>query len=479
MGLIARFWNWLTASAIAQPRKGHPDLYPIDIDKLAKELNLVVEAKRLGEVGLPTVGAKVLAGPEAAIVQRVEKIRQDYVDWAHLRQSVLNQDIGRINVTQDVNRASQADKEFERKASTLLTEQDSLLRGLNDAAKKRKAELEEFKTKNSLTREAHYPTATGTYLRYGLLFVLIGLEGILNSSFFAQGLDTGWLGGFTQAGILAATNVLVAFAFGKFAIRYIKHVGVSLKITGFTALALSVIIMLTIGLGVSHYRDSLISDVADPARAALQALLAGPFQLRDFFSWALFTISVAFGVLSLLDGLFSDDHYPGYGSISRRTQNAIDDYEDELNTLQSDLEELKNKELKSLDQTVQQAQSSVAVSETLIDAKRMANSRLSTALRDADHSLEALLQKFRTENEICRKGVPRPEYFDRQPDLRPIQIPDFDNAADEADLAKQRELVNALLASVEDIRARIQAAFNQQFDRLKPLGIHFPDKEMK
>ena len=50
MGLIARFWNWLTASAIAQPRKGHPDLYPIDIDKLAKELNLVVEAKRLGEV---------------------------------------------------------------------------------------------------------------------------------------------------------------------------------------------------------------------------------------------------------------------------------------------------------------------------------------------------------------------------------------------------------------------------------------------
>lgn len=478
MALLARFWNWLTTSAIGKAKKGHPDLYPIDVDKLAKELNLVAEAKRLGEAGLPTADAKVFAGPEAAIVQRVEKARQDYVDWAVLRQTVLNHDLGRRNVTQDVNRASQADQEFERKASALLAEQDSLLRGLGDAAQKRKAELDEFKAKNRLTREAHYPTATGKYLRYGLLFLLICIEGVLNAGFFAQGLDSGLLGGFTQAGVLAAANVLIAFGFGKFAIRYINHSTAGLKVAGFFALAVSVAIMVAMGLGIAHYRDSLTAEVADPARAALETLFSSPFRLRDFFSWALFVISAAFGVASLFDGLFSDDLYPGYGSISKRTQDTIEDYEDALNMLRSDLEELKNEVLTSLDKTVQQSQASVAAFESLTNDKQMASSRLATALRDADHSLEALLQKFRTENDIYRKG-PRPEYFNRQPDLRPIRIPDFNTAADEAALAEQRGLVNALLGHVEGIRARVQAAFSHQFDRLKPLDTHFPGKEVQ
>lgn len=479
MGVLARFWNWLKTPAKEKTRKGHPDLYPIDVDKLAKELNLVEEARRLGEAGLPSSDAKVLSGPEAAIIQRVEKARQDYVDWAVLRLNVLSQDLGRKNVTQEINRASQADKEFERKAAALLTEQDSLLRSLGDTAKRGKAELEAFKTKNGLFHDAHYPSSTGTYFRYAILLFLIVIEGILNASFFAQGLDTGLLGGFSQAVILAAANVLIAFAFGKFAIRYLNHSNTGWKILGFIALAMTLTVMGSLGLGIAHYRDSLTAELADPEQAALQAILANPFQLRDFFSWALFAISISFGVASMFDGLLSDDLYPGYGSITRRIKIIIDDHEDELNTLQATLEELKNEELMSLDKTVQVSQVSVAVFESLVDDKLMAGSRLSTALRDADNSLAALLGKFRTENEMHRKGVSRPKYFDRHPELQPINIPDFNTVADKAALAEQRELVKSLLADVQEIRARIQAAFNQQFDRLKPLDIHFPNKAVE
>jgi hypothetical protein len=144
MGLAERFWNWLTASTSGAPRKGHPDLYPLDVPKLTKELRLVEEGKRLGEAGLPAQDAKTLSGPEAAIVQRVEKARQDYVDWAVLRLNVLSQDLGKRNVTQAVNRARQADKEFERKASAALSEQEGLLRSLGDTAKRLKGELDEF-----------------------------------------------------------------------------------------------------------------------------------------------------------------------------------------------------------------------------------------------------------------------------------------------------------------------------------------------
>jgi hypothetical protein len=393
--------------------------------------------------------------------------------------NVLSQDLGRLNVTQDINRARQADQEFERKASALLSRQDSLLRSMGDTARKQMAELEAFKANHGLTYDAHYPTATGTFIRYAFLMLLVAVEGLLNASFFSHGLDTGLIGGFIQAFILAAANVIIAFLFGKFLVRYINHSNKSLKALGFIFLIIAFAVMGAAGLGIAHYRDSLTSEIGDPAMAALQALQTNTFNLRDFFSWALFAISVTFGLGALFDGLSSDDPYPGYGAISRRTKRAVDDYEDELNTLRIKLKELKDEELKTLDLTVQQSQSVVAVILSLIDNKRLAGSWLSTALRDADNSIEALLRMFRTENELHRNGVHRPAYFDFLPKLRPLQLPDFDTSTDEATLADQKKLLNVLLSEVQEVRARIQAAFNQKFDRLRPLDTHFPSREVQ
>jgi len=188
--LSKQCWNWLTTST-RPPKKGHPDLYPLDVANLTKELRLLEEGKRLGNAGLPSHDATALSGPEAGIIQRVEKARQDYVDWAVLRLNVLSQDLGRRNVTQFVNRAREADKEFERKASGLLSEQEGLLRSLGEKVRRRKAELESFQTKHGLAREANYPSSAGLYLRYAILLLLIVVEGIFNAGFFAQGLSTG------------------------------------------------------------------------------------------------------------------------------------------------------------------------------------------------------------------------------------------------------------------------------------------------
>jgi hypothetical protein len=476
MGLLAKLWNWLTTSNRVKQGKGDPDLNPIDVKKLREELKLIEQARRLGEAGLPASDAKVPSGPEAAAIQKVEKARQDYVDWAVLRLNVLSHDFGKRSVTQAANRAMQAASEFERKASALLTEQDSVLSSLADRARKSALELEDFKKKHRLLRDARPSTGAGAYLRYGLLVALIVVEGILNATFFAQGLTTGLIGGFVQAGVLAALNVLLAFFLGKLAVRQINHLHLGRKLVGIFGLAFSIAAMVGMGLLIAHYRDSLTAEAALPAAAALKSLLASPLDLADIFSWALWAISVGFAVGALLDGLWSDDPYPGYGSLWTHTQLAIEEYEEELDATRNQLEELKNKELELLDKAVQTSQASVAVSESLIEDKKRAALRLATAVRDADNSLEALLREFRTENELHRKGVPRPLYFDSSPDLRPLQLPDFSTAADEADVAEQQRMVLRLLAEVEDIRARIQAAFNQQFDRLKPLDTHFPGK---
>jgi hypothetical protein len=477
MRLLKRIVNWLTTANSSFPRKGHPDLYPISVTKLTKELNLIPEAKRLGEAGIPTPDDTLPSGPESAAIQRVEKARQDYVDWAVLRLAVLNKDLSKRNITQEINHARQADQEFERKASALFSEKDSLLRKLREAALNSEEELKTFKSKHCLTRDARYPTDTKKFLQIMLLLILIVFEGFLNSTFFAQGLDTGLIGGAIQAMMLAALNVTVAYLFGRFLVRYINHVNIAWKILGFLSFLAALVVMVFIGLGIAHYRDALTSEMADPARAALQSILAHPHQLRDFFSWILFAISAVFGVASLIDGLLIEDLYPGYGSISKRTRQTIEDYEEELNELREKLEELKNEELKALEQTMQHAQADVALFASLIDDKRAAKSRLLTALCDADNSLDAILHNFRTENQIYRKGLPRPAYFDARPNLRPLMLPDFDTTKSEASLVAQRELINVLLSEEQSIRARIQAAFIQHFDRLQPLNTHFVIKE--
>lgn len=476
MGLTATIWEWLTSASERSPKKGHPDLYPLDVAKLTKELDLVVQAQRLGNARLPTSDAQGLTGTEAAIVQRVERARQDYVDWSVLRLGVINQDLARRNVTQAVNRAREAHKEFDREASGVLTEQGRILRALGEADRFCRAELERFRAENSLSREPRYPTDTSRFLRYAILLLLIVVEGVLNAGFFAQGVSTGLVGGFAYAGVLAALNVLTAFFFGKHLLRNIFHVNVFRRAGGVIFLLMALALMVAIGLGIAHLRDSLTAEIPDAAKVALESLQTAPLHVHDFFSWALFVISVSFGLGALFDGLYIDDLYPGYGAVAKRSQSASEDYEEELQTLRSDLEERKERQLKTLDEEMRASQSAVAIFESLIADKKAAESRLSNALRDADNSMEALLKKFRTENEMHRGDAQRPAYFDSKPKLKPLPLPNFDARNDEAALAEQKGLVNKLRDELQGLRASIQDSFNQQFDRLKPLDTHFPSR---
>ena len=475
---MARFWNWLTTSTVSVHKKGHPDLYPLDVGNLTKELRLLEEGRRLGEAGLPAPDAKILSGPEAATIQRVEKARQDYVDWAVLRFNVLSQNLGRRKVTQSVNRARQADKEFERKASGLFSEKEGLLRKLRETARNRQVELGAFQSRHGLTRQANYLIGSSLFLRYACLFLLIAVEGFLNAKIFAHGLDTGLIGGFIEAVILAMVNVFVAFVFGKYAFRYVWHKDWGCKLLGMLSLLFAAAAIILIGLGIAHYRDSLTNEVTDPARSALQTLLANPINLRDAFSWVLFIISCVFGLASLFDGLYSDDLYPGFGTISKRSQDANDHLEEEMAGLRWGLESLKDDELKTLDQIIQDSQAAIVVLKSLVEDKKSAASRLCNAMQDADNTLDALLGNFRTENELYRNGAARPGYYDSRPELRALISPDFDTEADEVSLSEQSSLVKVFLTEAQQIRASIQESFNHQFDRLKPLNTQFHQSEV-
>ena len=472
MWLFDRFKRWATSSNQSASAPRHPDLHRINVTKLSEELKLKEQARRLGAGGIPAVDAQSLSGPEAAVVQKVETYRQGYFDWAVARLNLLSLDLGKLRVTSDVNRALSADQEFRRLAETTLSERDGDLRNLANSAHNAQIELDRFRAVHWLDREARWPNRTKLFVMYSAVAVLMAVEGVLNAGFFSHGLDSGLIGGFLIAMGSAAVNVLVAFLMGKFLIRYMHHRIPGIKVLGIGLTLVALALIVTVGFGIAHFRDALTSEAAEPAKTAYDALSSGDLP-HDIISWGLFVLSCVFGFLALFDGYATDDPYPDYGRVSRRTQEVVEDYDAELNHLREELEELKQEELNRLDKALMDAQATIAVYESRIEEKDAASLRLHTALQDADNSMTALLSEFRSENELHRDGLARPRYFDKKPTLRELPFPDFSTAADRKALSAHKSLVQQLVDEVQNIRARIQEAFNHQYDLLKPLGTHY------
>jgi hypothetical protein len=477
MSFLQRVWGWLTQGRQRNAGKAHPDLNPYDVKKLVEELNLKTEARRLGEAGIPAPDAKRPGGAEAAAIQRVDRVRQDYVDWAAIRLSLLNERLEKTDVTQTVNRARQADQEFERKASSLITDQEAVLRATGDRTRQLDVELRAFKLEHGLARGAVYPTGARAFLGYSLLAFLVVMEGVLNASFFAQGVDSGLLGGAAYAMALAALNVAIAYGFGRWPSRYLHHRQLGMKMLGWSAAVAALIGMFVVGLSIAHFRDALTAGSTEASAEALHALITNPFMLKDLMSWGLFGISVVFAMIAFFDGHLSEDLYPGYGKVSRLADEAAEAYETELQLLRTGLDELREQEVKALDAAAMDSQARVASFANTIDDKRATKLRLEAALQDSANSLEAVLLIFRQENEVARKGLSRPAYFDRPSQLASLNLPNFDTKADQERLAAQRLLAEKLTNEVQEIRGRIQAAFNRKFDLLKPLPQHFEDSE--
>ncbi|WP_349432836.1 hypothetical protein Q9L42_020940 (plasmid) [Methylomarinum sp. Ch1-1] len=469
---LSLFWGWLTSSTDRRVKNKHPDLYSLKDTEIAAELQVRSEAARLGKAGLPKPDTNQLTGVEQQIVHRIERARLDYIDWANSRLQVINEDLSRLDVQSIVKSTLQLDQEFSRQASSLLDQLEPQIKELSIVAQQRTSELEDFKRLNSIRRPAHYPTTAKKIFMYSLFLFLIMIEGLANSFFFAQGLDTGLLGGFFMAMMFSALNVVSAGMLGRYLIPFIFHKKSVLRFIGILFVLLAFALMIAIGFGIAHYRDALGVEVLEPAKYAFNSLKSSPFQLQDIMSWGLFGISLTFAVIALFDGLFMSDIYPFYEAKTRRSLEAKSDYETAFNELREELNGVKEEFLRQLSEKVNNINHILVKQNALIQRKDSAAKRLETAIQDADQCMCSLLGIFRQENMIHRSDIPAPKTFNKIPTSKPLNIPDFEIEKDRKNFERQKIAADEVSHRSEEIKAAIQTAFNREFDRLKPLGMH-------
>ena len=469
---IVRFINWLFIKPKNVQRYYDPEQHPINTDKIYKELKIELRAKELGETEQPSTSEVIFSGVENQIIQQVEKARQDYLVWTSQRLAALNHKIVRIDISVLINKANQSNHEFERKANELLNESDLLLRNLKDIAHKKNIELNDFRKKNNLVRLAVYPTKTGAFYRYSLLVLLVCFESALNSMLFAKGLSTGYIGGFMYALMFASTNVVISFLNGLFLLRYLNHNKFSRKLIGITSIILWLLLSIVIAFLTAHFRDALSMDVEDPSVLALQTLINNPFGLHDTQSWLLLLISIFFSLLSYLDGMFLKDKYPSYSDIEKRTKNALDDYQIELEDVRDNLKDLKDSALDEIEEILKSSKQNIDNLHELIQAKKALKAKIEYSLPDIEKCKNYLINEFRNQNKKYRK-TGTPKYFSSPVKLEELALPDFMIEDDDEKYKNQKYIYNSLVDKVEEIRAYIQSSFNKKHDSLIPLTEHF------
>lgn len=451
---------------------GETENLSIEIDSIVEKFQLVKEAKRLANMGLPAFHEKKPTSLELSVVEHVNQLREEAQRDFLRKHEDINSRVLSFEIKHQSMQSDALNAEFERQARKIMDEQGAWLKKLAYSAMTRFKELEAFKKKNGLEREANYPSTSGLVLRYSVLVFLVVIEGILNANFFAEGLSSGLIGGFVYAALLAAINVMGCFFLGKYALSWLVSKPVAGKAFGIFSLLFTACFMLLVAMSIGHIREQLMAASVSPTRDAWEMMQNHFWGLSDLVSWFLVVMSMGFGIASVFDGLTIDDMYPGYGAVVRRCNSTRDEFKAEFEDIREELEDLKQEKLDLINQDFKTLHELIASLRKLVLEKEALQREFADKLTQSEVVVYAVLRKFRMENEIARDDGLRPGYFDHLPALDPVNVPRVSNDSEQALITKLEQDIRVYENTVNEQREKVYNLYEQCISRLNHLKYH-------
>ena len=218
----------------------------------------------------------------------------------------------------------------------------------------RERELETFRAANKLSRLPTIVSRVEQIARWLLLAVLVVLESILNGLLFAEGSETGIIGGVAQALMLSVLNVGSAVLFATLVLPLARHVHPAVRTVGAISILLYMGWVFGINLWIGHFRDLFIQNNGDVSVTALASRLStAPLLLSDARSQLLVALGIFLNLVSVIDAGGLDDPYPGYGAIGRHRMRALSDYADQKARCLADLMRMRDNVIKDMSSVIQ------------------------------------------------------------------------------------------------------------------------------
>jgi hypothetical protein len=393
---------------------------PLDVDQVAKDLQLDERAEKAGRAGQPLPQAD---GPDMAeldILDHVERLARkaheiylaqiDHYE-GRIRRAVITADL-RVQIEAAGSNAL-ADIKAE------IIHHQNQLNMLLQAVGNREEEFRQFRQRHALTRPPRYSTPDERTLALLLLLVFVLIESILNGMFFAEGSEAGLIGGVVQALVLSVLNVGVASLYALYGFPYLFHRRRAIRAAGAAGTLIFLLWLLGLNLAIGHYRDLFIAGGGSVLMSdLLHRLSSAPLLLSDAKSLILVFLGIGLGLASVIDIAVRRDRYPGYAAVAADRQRAIERYAEENARCLAGVMELRDRAVDDMTAAVQLIRDAHLGMLRAVEGRARAHQNYLSYLHQLAGVHQRLVQRYRELNRRVRRGD-APAYFQR-PALRPM-----------------------------------------------------------
>jgi len=403
--------NWLKNifKSDPTPRSDAEIFSKIDVDKVIKSENIDRLGRETGEKELPPTNATPYDANESKIILKFKDELSESYRKAKDKIAGLNNRISKIDINPDFQNIENLPEKIKKQAANLINEFGSRLITVKEARDQLSLDLKEFQSTNNLSSLPDYPESK--FLSITILVAIVFIESVGNGYFFAKGNEFGFLGGYTQALIVASANVAFAFFWGYLAIPQMNSVNKTKKYLGIISIPTYLLIAISFNLFVAHYRDELSLSFEGANFRAISAFLETPFFLKDFDSFILFFIGLIISVIALMDGYKFDDKYPGYGRIYRRYKEAERKYHLCCSNIVKSLHKLKTQSLEELDDLSENYKKDYNHLNIQLSTKNKLIDLYEQHYQHLEGVCDVVLKHYQHANSSSRK-TPAPKYFD-------------------------------------------------------------------
>lgn len=414
---------------IEQAKNDRPPATPDVLDEIEQELVAFIEKERVNSLG-------ALESQLHTFDERIATLDFD----------------GRFAIVRSAS--AEAVSEFKVESMQGKDHLHALRRELLELEQERVA----FRTHHRLTRTASYPSSGSRVLKWAFLLFLFVAETVLNGFFLAKGNDLGVLGGITEAFAFAALNIFATALIGFFGIRWIFHRNLFAKLVGLVSALLFLALAIALNLALAHYREVSGTLIDTASTQIIERLNTNPLGLQDVKSWLFFGIGFLASIFAVIDVISLDDHYPGYGKLSRRLDKARQSYIDEKNMLADQLRDIRGTATTTLEDVSRDLGLRRNEYEAILEQRPRIIAQYQRHTEHLERVANNLLSEYRSAN-VAARSSPSPKHFMNHKyvaDKTPLE----DSSRHTNRLAQTNE---AIAAAQNDLKGQL-AAIHQAYE---------------
>lgn len=425
---------------------------PLDIEQIASELRLEARAEENSKLNQPPPDSEVEDAAEgdilAEIERRARKAGEDYRSQLDLYDGRIRRALISTDQRASIDAAGEsALADFRVQAIDDLNHLHNTRREVEG----REREFEAFRAAHKLVRLPNVVSPREQAVRWLVLAIFVVLESTLNGLFFAEGSETGLIGGFAQAFVLSLLNIGAAVLYARFGLPLVVHARPAAKTVGVFATLVYGVWAVGINLFIGHFRDLFIQNAGQVAVSDLASrFTTAPLTLADAKSLLLVALGVGLSLVSLIDAAGMDDLYPRYGAIGRRRADAVSTYADHKARCFAGLTQRRDSAIEDMSRIIELIRAAEFELRLAVEGRSRLHENYRAYFRHLADSYVRLLQRYREANIRARSALPPARFQSRPvpPDFlaEPPQreLPDLDKDARAHALERLEHFIKAV-----------------------------------